>query len=339
VLGVLLAGGIAVVVGALVVSQTTHALQTAVGVATTVSNGNLSSSIEVKSVDETGQLLSSLKAMNGSLAQIVSAVRQSSDSIATGSSQIASGNSDLSRRTEEQASSLQQTAASLEQLAATVSNNAENARTSVRLANDAFEAAAQGRDVVLNVVGVMDAISASSVKIAAIIGVIESIAFQTNILALNASVEAARAGEHGRGFAVVASEVRGLAQRSATAAKEIKSLISKSSEQVHAGSSLASEAGVAMESIVGRVKRVSDLASEIGTASNEQARGLAQLNDAMGQLDQVTQQNAALVEESAAAAESLRSQAARLAEVVSVFVLPAEQDLPKEPALSVALAA
>ena len=291
----------------------------AVGIAETVASGDLTSDVKVDSTDETGQLLAALKKMNDSLLSVVGQVRNSSDSIATGSAQIATGNADLSQRTEEQASNLQQTAASMEQLTATVKQNSDTARQATQLAGSASTAAAEGGRVVGQVVATMDDITQSSRKIADIIGVIDSIAFQTNILALNAAVEAARAGEQGRGFAVVASEVRSLAQRSAQAAKEIKSLIGESVEKVESGSKLVDEAGQSMTNIVAQVKRVNDLIGEISAASMEQSTGIGQIGDAVNQLDQVTQQNAALVEESAAAAESLKHQAAQLAQTVSIF--------------------
>ena len=303
----------------------TRPIAEAVRLARTVASGDLTSHIDITSTDETGQLLGALKAMNESLVNVVGAVRASSDSIATGSSQIATGNADLSQRTEEQASNLQQTAASMEQLTATVTHNADTARQATQLASSASAVAAQGGVVVSQVVGTMEAITASSKKISDIIGVIDGIAFQTNILALNAAVEAARAGEQGRGFAVVASEVRSLAQRSADAAKEIKSLINDSVEKVQAGSQQVSEAGRTMGDIVEQVRRVNDLIAEISSATQEQSQGIGQVGDAVNQLDQVTQQNAALVEESAAAAESLSHQAAKLVEAVGVFTLTADR--------------
>ncbi|CAN5874863.1 hypothetical protein BH11PSE8_BH11PSE8_20460 [soil metagenome] len=259
--------------------------------------------------------------MNSNLARIVGQVRNSSDSIATGSAQIAIGNADLSQRTEEQASNLQQTSASMEQLSDTVKQNAQTAEHADKMAGEAAAAAVKGGQMVDSVVATMDRIAASSRKIADIIGVIDGIAFQTNILALNAAVEAARAGEHGRGFAVVASEVRSLAGRSADAAKEIKTLIGASVDQVEAGARQANEAGVSMGEIVLQVQQVTQLISEMTGATTEQATGIAQVGDAMTQLDQVTQQNAALVEESAAAAESLQHQARQLVQAVSVFRL------------------
>jgi methyl-accepting chemotaxis protein len=243
----------------------------------------------------------------------------SSDSIATGSAQIAMGNADLSQRTEEQAANLEETAASMEQLTATVRQNSDTARQANQLASTASAAAANGGVVFGQVVGTMQSITESSRKINDIIGVIDGIAFQTNILALNAAVEAARAGEQGRGFAVVASEVRGLAQRSASAAKEIKILIGESVSKVETGSKLVDDAGQSMNDIVQQVKRVTDLIAEISSASVEQTQGISQVGDAVQQLDQVTQMNAALVEESAAAADSLKQQAHKMAEVVGIF--------------------
>jgi len=299
----------------------TRPINLAVQVARTVAAGDLTSRIEVTRNDETGQLLEALKVMNSGLMGIVSQVRQSSDSIATGSGQIATGNHDLSQRTEEQASNLQQTAASMEQLTSTVKNNADAARQATQLAGSASEVAARGGTVVGQVMGTMEQITSASKKIAEIIGVIDGIAFQTNILALNAAVEAARAGEQGRGFAVVAGEVRNLAQRSAQAAKEIKQLINDSVEKVEAGSTLVGDAGRTMGEIVDQVKRVTDLISEISAATLEQSSGIGQVSDAVTQLDQVTQQNAALVEESAAAAESLKHQAEQLVHAVANFRL------------------
>ncbi|MBP7665274.1 MAG: MCP four helix bundle domain-containing protein [Burkholderiaceae bacterium] len=287
-------------------------------VAAAIAAGDLSVAVAVRSGDHSS-VMAAMRSMRESLATVVSEVRRGSDSIATGSSQIATGNADLSQRTEEQASNLQQTAASMEELTSTVKNNAETASQANQLAHGASEAAARGGDVVGQVVATMQDIAASSRKIADIIGVIDGIAFQTNILALNAAVEAARAGEQGRGFAVVASEVRSLAQRSAQAAREIKGLISSSGEKVELGARQAHDAGSSMAEIVRQVQQVSQLIGEISQATAEQSRGIGQVGDAVGQLDQVTQQNAALVEESAAAAESLRQQAGRLIEVVGGF--------------------
>ena len=317
----------AVLLGALMAFIITRSivrpLESAVKVAEAVAEGNLTSVVVATGSDEVSQLLRALRRMNDSLTTIVSRVRNSSDSIATGSSQIAVGNADLSQRTEEQASNLQQTAASMEELTATVKQNADTARAATQIASSATAAAAEGGRVVGQVVSTMEEITQSSRRIVDIIGVIDGIAFQTNILALNAAVEAARAGEQGRGFAVVASEVRSLAQRSAAAAKEIKSLIGTSVEKVESGSQLVDEAGKSMANIVTQVTRVNDLIGEISSASMEQSTGIGQIGDAVNQLDQVTQQNAALVEESAAAAESLKVQAAQLAQVVAVFKLGA----------------
>jgi methyl-accepting chemotaxis protein len=302
----------------------TRPLARAVAIAETVAAGDLTSNIEVESSDETGQLLAALKKMNSSLVQIVGQVRNTSDSVATGSSEIAMGNADLSQRTEEQASNLQQTAASMDQLTATVKQNSDTARQATQAAFGASQAAVKGGRVVEQVVITMNDISDASRKIGDITGTIDAIAFQTNILALNAAVEAARAGEQGRGFAVVASEVRRLAQRSAQAAKEIKSLIGASVEKVESGSRLVDEAGTSMTDIVGQVRRVNELIGEISAASIEQSTGIGQVGNAIAQLDQVTQQNAALVEESAAAAESLKHQAAHLARTVAVFKIDAQ---------------
>ena len=294
-------------------------LQQAITIARRVADGDLGSRIEVHHGNELGDLLRSLKHMNENLVAIVGSVRDSSDSIAIGAGQIATGNADLSHRTEQQAGSLQQTASSMEQMTATVRANADAALAAEKLAKSASEVAVRGGATVGTVVSTMDEINASSKKIADIIGTIDGIAFQTNILALNAAVEAARAGEHGRGFAVVAGEVRSLAQRSAQAAREIKTLIAASVERVEVGSRQVGEAGRTMEDIVGQVRRVSDLIAEISAATTEQSGGLGQVGDAVSQLDRVTQQNAALVEESAAAAESLKQQAARLVGAVSAF--------------------
>jgi methyl-accepting chemotaxis protein-1 (serine sensor receptor) len=268
-----------------------------------------------------GSVLASLGAMQASLAAIVGQVRSASDSIATGSAQIASGNADLSRRTEEQASALQQTAATMNQLGTTVRRNADSAGQANQLALGASAVALQGGDVVGKVVGTMKEINESSSRIADIIGVIDGIAFQTNILALNAAVEAARAGEQGRGFAVVASEVRSLAQRSADAAKEIRGLITASVGRVEQGSVLVDRAGETMSEIVASIKRVTDIVGEITEASTEQSSGVTQVGDAVSQMDRVTQQNAALVEESATAADSLKAQSRQLVEAVAVFRL------------------
>jgi methyl-accepting chemotaxis protein len=305
----------------LIAVSITRPLHKAVQVAQTVAAGNLNSRIDVRSNDETGMLLQALKDMNASLVNIVGQVRQGTETIATASSQIASGNLDLSARTEQQASSLQQTASSMEQLTATVKQNGDSSRQAHTLALSASEVAVKGGTVVEEVVDTMGMINASARKIVDIIAVIDGIAFQTNILALNAAVEAARAGEQGRGFAVVATEVRNLAQRSAAAAKEIKQLIGDSVEKVEAGARLVDEAGSTMKEIVINVRRVTDIIGDITAASSEQTLGIEQINRAISQMDQVTQQNAALVEEAAAAAASLQGQSSALAEVVSVFQL------------------
>ncbi len=299
----------------------TTPMNQAVSIAQTVAAGDLGSLIEVRSRDETGALMQALKDMNDSLAKVVGEVRVGTDTIATASSQIAAGNMDLSSRTEQQASSLQETAASMEELTSTVKQNADNARQANQLAVTASGVALKGGSVVAQVVDTMGAINSSSRKIVDIIGVIDGIAFQTNILALNAAVEAARAGEQGRGFAVVAAEVRNLAQRSAGAAKEIKTLIGDSVQKVEEGSKQVAQAGQTMDEIVDSVKRVTDIMAEITAASQEQSTGIEQVNQAITQMDQVTQQNAALVEEAAAAAASLREQASNLSQVVSVFKL------------------
>ncbi|XYJ09569.1 methyl-accepting chemotaxis protein [Telluria sp. B2] len=297
----------------------TRPLARALDVANTVAAGDLTSRIEVTTRDETGMLLQALKTMNENLARTVSVVRSGTETIGTAANEVAAGNLDLSSRTEQQASSLEETASSMEELTSTVKQNADNARQANSLAETASHVAERGGRVIDEVVGTMERINASSGKIADIIGVIDGIAFQTNILALNAAVEAARAGEQGRGFAVVATEVRNLAQRSAAAAKEIKGLIGDSTEAVQAGSKLVNEAGATMNEIVESVRRVTDIMSEITAASVEQTAGIEQINEAVAQMDQVTQQNAALVEQAAAASASMQEQAARLAEAVSVF--------------------
>jgi methyl-accepting chemotaxis protein len=299
----------------------TQPIGDAVRIAQTVATGDLTSRIEVNSTDETGQLLLALQGMNANLVSIVGQVRSGTDTIAIASGQIASGNLDLSSRTEEQASSLEETASSMEELTATVKQNADNAQQANTLAISAAEVARKGGDVVARVVDTMGEINASSKKIVDIISVIDGIAFQTNILALNAAVEAARAGEQGRGFAVVASEVRNLAQRSATAAKEIKSLIDDSVDKVASGARLVDEAGTTMHAVVSSIKSVTDIMGEITAASHEQTAGIEQINEAVTQMDHVTQQNAALVEEAAAAAASLQEQAGNLARVVSAFTI------------------
>jgi methyl-accepting chemotaxis protein len=286
-----------------------------------VAAGDLSKSVDPGAQDEVGRLLTQVSMMQARLAEMVRQIRSSTDSISTASAEIATGNQDLSARTEQTASNLQQAASSMEQLTGTVKQSADSARQANQLASSAAEVAARGGKVVSEVVSTMDEINASSKKIADIIGVIDGIAFQTNILALNAAVEAARAGEQGRGFAVVAGEVRNLAQRSAQAAKEIKGLIGASVEKVDSGSKLVADAGETMKEIVGSVQRVTDIIGEITAAASEQSDGIGQVNTAVVQLDQMTQQNAALVEESAAAAESLKAQAGQLARAVGTFKL------------------
>ena len=303
----------------------TRPLKDAVEVANSVAKGDLSHRIEVKSTDEVGLLMQALKEMNENLGTIVGEVRNTTESINTASTEIASGNADLSQRTEEQASSLEETASSMEELTSTVRQNAENAKQANQLAANASDIAVKGGQVVDSVVQTMGSISSSSKKIVDIISVIEGIAFQTNILALNAAVEAARAGEQGRGFAVVASEVRNLAQRSAAAAKEIKTLIGDSVGKVDIGAKQVEQAGATMEEIVSAVKRVTDIMAEIAAASKEQSAGIEQVNKAIIQMDEVTQQNATLVEEAAAAAESMQGQAEVLMRAVSIFKLASDK--------------
>ena len=318
-------GCIAILIGAILARSLTRSitvpLSQAVEMAESVAGGDLSRRIEVKRTDETGMLLLSLKHMTDSLVKIVGEVRTGTQTIATASSEIASGNMDLSSRTEQQASSLEETAASMEELTSTVKQNADNARQANQLAISASEVAIKGGSVVSQVVDTMGSINTSARKIVDIIGVIDGIAFQTNILALNAAVEAARAGEQGRGFAVVASEVRSLAQRSAAAAKEIKVLIDDSVNNVDVGAKLVDQAGTTMREIVESVKRVTDIMGEITSASQEQTAGIEQVNKAITQMDNVTQQNAALVEEAAAASEAMQAQAGNLAQAISVFKL------------------
>ena len=314
---------ITVVVGAAImvwlVRSITTPLNEAVDIARIVASGDLSTHIKVRGSDEIGMLLKSLKHMHDSLAEIVGKVRAGTEAIALASREISDGNQDLSARTEEQASSLEQTAASMEELTSTVKRNGDNAGQASRLADDASNVAVRGGEAVAQVVHTMGSINDSSKKIVDIIGVIDGIAFQTNILALNAAVEAARAGEQGRGFAVVASEVRNLAQRSAAAAKEIKELIGDSVDKVETGSRLVEQAGTTMSEMVTSVQRVTSIISEIAVASGEQNEGIGQINQAISQMDAVTQQNAAMVEQAAAAAEAMQHQAESLKQAVSVF--------------------
>lgn len=303
------------------VRSITQPLAAAVAAADRVSAGDLQGRILATSTDETGRLMSALDRMQTSLVKTVGSVRQNADGVATASSQIAQGNNDLSSRTEQQASALQETAASMEELSSTVKQNADNARQANQLAQTASSVAVRGGSAVEGVVNTMRAIQDSSKKITDIISVIDGIAFQTNILALNAAVEAARAGEQGRGFAVVAAEVRSLAQRSASAAKEIASLIGVSVERVTQGTTLVDEAGATMKEVVSSIQRVTDIMGEISAASVQQSAGVSQVGEAITQMDRATQQNAALVEESAAAAESLKIQAQHLVGAVSVFKL------------------
>jgi len=319
--GAMALAGILLAICVLIARSITRPLQRAVSIANTVASGDLTSDIQVKTTDETGQLLSALREMNNGLLGIVSQVREGTDTIAAASSQIASSNFDLAARTEEEASSLQETASAMEELTSTVKQNADHARQANQLAQSASEVAVKGGDVVAQVVGTMGSINDSARKIVDIIAVIDGIAFQTNILALNAAVEAARAGEQGKGFAVVAAEVRQLAQRSAAAAKEIKDLISDSVDKIDHGAHLVDQAGATMNEIVASVRRVTDIMGEITTASQEQSSGIEQVSKAIAQMDVVTQRNAALVEEEASTADALQNQAARLAQMVSVFRL------------------
>jgi methyl-accepting chemotaxis protein len=321
-------GIVALVVGAAcalwVTRSITRPINYALQVARTVASGDLTSQIKASTRDETGQLLHALHDMNESLSQIVGQVRHGTVAIASASGQIATGNMDLSARTESQASALEETASSMEELTSTVKANADNARQADHLANSASSVASRGGEVVSQVVTTMGSINESSRKVVDIIAVIDGIAFQTNILALNAAVEAARAGEQGRGFAVVASEVRNLAARSSSAAKEIKELISSSVEQVDAGARLVAQAGATIEEVVASVQRVTDIVADISLATREQTDGIEQMNTAIMQMDQTTQQNAALVEQAAAAASAMSDQASELERLVARFRLPGD---------------
>ena len=320
--------GAALLIGALLGTVITRGLLRQLGgepaaaaaVVRAIADGDLSSSVALRPGDSTS-LMAGIASMQANLGRVVSSVRESSNNVATASQEIAQGNADLSGRTEQQASALQQTAASMEELGATVRQNSSHAQQADQLAKNASEVAMKGGTVVSEVVDTMKGINQSSKKIADIIGVIDGIAFQTNILALNAAVEAARAGEQGRGFAVVASEVRGLAQRSAAAAKEIKALISASVERVEHGTALVDRAGATMGEVVESIQRVTEIMSQISSASAQQSAGVAQVGEAVTQMDRSTQQNAALVEQSAAAADSLKQQAQKLVEAVAVFKL------------------
>ncbi|MBY0569669.1 MAG: MCP four helix bundle domain-containing protein [Burkholderiaceae bacterium] len=313
--------GIGALIAWILTNSITKPLSEALGLAETVASGDLCSDVVAAGSDEVSSLLLALKNMNSSLAATVGKVREGTETITFAAQEIASGNADLSQRTESQASSLEETASSIEELTSTVKQNADNARQANQLVVSATGVAVKGGAVVGQVVNTMGSIKDSSRKIVDIIGVIDGIAFQTNILALNAAVEAARAGEQGRGFAVVAAEVRNLAQRSAGAAKEIKSLIDDSVDKVDQGSKLVDEAGKTMDEIVTSVQHVADIMSEIAAASQEQSAGIEQVNLAITQMDEMTQQNAALVEQAAAAAESMEEQAVELARAVSVFKL------------------
>ena len=323
-------GAIAVVVAVLMAVWIIRAiggpLAQAVAIARAVADGDLSRQFAAEGSNETAQLLRALKDMQDSLARVVSHVRQNAEALASATGQISLGNADLAQRTEEQAAALEETAASMEQLTGTVRNNADNAHQASALTTSASDIARRGGEVVGRVVETMQGISASSAKVAEIISVIEGIAFQTNILALNAAVEAARAGEQGHGFTVVAGEIRALAQRSATAAKEIQTLIGDSVTRVNAGAKLVDEAGSTMGEVVRAVQRVTDMMGEIATASSEQSTGIEQVNTAVTQMEQMTQQNAALVEQASAAAQSLVEQAESLRSAVAVFKIAGQGD-------------
>jgi methyl-accepting chemotaxis protein len=336
---ILLGLATAAVLGYSLIRGISRSLDYAAQVSNAVAEGDLSQQVQVMGRDEVAQVMHSLAHMQQNLTQIVARVRRSADSVSVATAEIAQGNADLSARTESQASALEETAASMEELSSTVRQNADNAKQANQLAQSASAVALQGGEVVAQVVHTMKDIDDSSKKIADIISVIDGIAFQTNILALNAAVEAARAGEQGRGFAVVAGEVRSLASRSAEAAKEIKRLITDSVDRVQQGNALVDQAGVTMNEVVSSIRRVTDIMGEISAASTEQSQGVEQIQEAVTQMDQVTQQNAALVEEMAAAAGSLRGQAQDLVQAVSVFRLSAEAGLSSPPALGAPAAA
>ena len=342
-MGMLSVGLVTLALGAFIawfITRTiTGPLRHAARIADTIANGDLSVEIRAGKRDEAGQLMNALRLMQDNLVSTVNHIKQGTDTITIASKEIAAGNADLSARTESQASSLEETAASMEQMTSTVKQNADNARQANQLAASASSVAVKGGNVVAQVVDTMGSIKESSRKIVDIIGVIDGIAFQTNILALNAAVEAARAGEQGRGFAVVASEVRNLAQRSAGAAKEIKQLIGDSVNKVDAGSKLVDEAGQTMHLIVTSIKQVADIMGEITAATQEQSHGIGEVNQAIAQMDEMTQQNAALVEQAAAAAESMQDQASVLAQAVAVFQLGAAQEETAAPAYTPAIAA
>lgn len=330
---------IGVILAVAITRSITRPLRSAVGVAVTVSSRDLTADIEAQGSDETSQLLQALKQMNDNLRDVVRDVHGGAESIASAAGQIAAGNLDLSSRTEQQASSLAETAATMEQLTATVKQNADHAETASSLADTAVQVAVKSGEAVAKVVDTMGAINDSSKQVVEIINVIDGIAFQTNILALNAAVEAARAGEQGRGFAVVAGEVRSLAQRSAAAAKEIKELIDNSVTKTAEGNRLVSEAGARMNDTVTSIQRVTDIMGEITAASREQSEGINQVNLAVSEMDQVTQQNAALVEEATAAAGSLQEQSSRLERLVATFKFTSAADEPSAPVASTRLLA